>query len=188
MSDGPYRTLQMRRGWKRLVKRSYREASSDDEILEALPPALRDDCREELPRDLLRAVDNALSPQKQGHLFDDDVANALGRLQNLAAGYPLAKSLLDCAIDTVEQNPGADTKLVDVLAQALEDRALRGARQAEEHCKREGSPTSAAKMRVRLDKAISNVSFPKMAAAILGNEGEPARTRREGLDDGVILP
>lgn len=81
MSDGPYKTLQMRKGWKRLVRRSYREASSDDEILEALSPALRDDCREELSRDLFRAVDNALSPRRQGHLFDANVADALGRLQ-----------------------------------------------------------------------------------------------------------
>jgi hypothetical protein len=188
MSDGPHKTLDMRRGWKRLVQRSYRDASSDEEILEALPPALRDDCRDEISRELLQALESALSPQRQGHLFDGDVAASVASLQGLASGYPLAKSLLDCAIDSVHQAAGAEVKLIDVLAQALEERALRGARQAEEHCKREGSLARTANMRARLDQAISKTSFQRIAADILGNNAAPVLERRDGLDDGVTLP
>jgi hypothetical protein len=188
MSDGPHKTLDMRKGWKRLVQRSYRDASSDDEIFEALPHALRGDCREEVPRELLQALESALSPQRQGRLFDNGIAASLTGLQGLASGYPLARCLLDCVIDTLDRAAGADIKLVDVLAQTLEDRALRGARQAEEHCKREGSLARAARMRARLDLAISKTSFSNIAADILGNGSAPGLARRDGLDDGVSLP
>lgn len=187
MSDGPHKTLQMRKGWRRLVQRSYRDASSDDEILDALPHALREDCREEISRQLLDALGHALAPQIQRRLFESDPSASLGELQELASGYPLAKSLLDCAGDAVNEAAGRDVKLVDVFAQALEERALSGARQAEEHCKREGRPTSAASMRTRLDQAISRTSFLKIAADILGNESAPTFVRKDGLDDGVNL-
>lgn len=188
MSDGPHRTLSMRKGWKHLLKHAYRDASSDDDVLEALSQALLDDCREEIPHELRSALENAIGQQKQAHLFEDDLATSLDDLRGLASGYPLAQSFLDCAIDAANQSPRADLKLVDVLARALAERAVRGARQAEEHCKKKANATRAAGMRSRLDQAISQTSFSGIAAGVLGNEAAHALKRHDGLDDGVPLP
>jgi len=188
MSDGPHRTLPMRKGWKHLVKRAYRDASSDDDVLEALPQALHDDCREEIPDELLSTLESALGQQKQAHLFEDDLTTSLDDLRGLASGYPLAQSLLDCTIDAADQSSRADLKLVDILARTLAERAVRGARQAEEHYKKEANPARAAGMRSRLDRAISQTSFSNIAAGILGNKVAQALKHHDGLDDGVPLP
>jgi glycerol-3-phosphate O-acyltransferase len=40
MSDGPYRTLNMRQQWKQLLKRAYQHAFDSQDVIEAVCPAL----------------------------------------------------------------------------------------------------------------------------------------------------
>ncbi len=40
MSDGPHRSLNMRRGWKRFAKRADKEAYAPEEVCDAIPAAL----------------------------------------------------------------------------------------------------------------------------------------------------
>ena len=49
MSDGPYRSLKMPRGWKKLAERADKKAYAPEEVRDALPDALEQDWRAEVP-------------------------------------------------------------------------------------------------------------------------------------------
>jgi len=44
MSDGPYRTLNLRQQWKRLLQRAYQWAFDSQDVIDAICPALERDC------------------------------------------------------------------------------------------------------------------------------------------------
>jgi hypothetical protein len=48
MSDGPHRSLPMRRGWKRVAERGDKRAYASEEVSEAIIVALEQDCRQEM--------------------------------------------------------------------------------------------------------------------------------------------
>jgi hypothetical protein len=190
MSDGPHRSLPMRKGWKRVVERADRDASTEEDIVDALPEALYEDCRSEMPREMLRDLENLLTPSQQTSLLDDDLSTAVTSLRRLVAGYPLAQLFLDCAADAAGQSKKSDIQLINILARTLEDRALRGARQAEEHYKKRTSALRASSIRARLEQAISRISFVDIATNILRGQSAPSKAIKQhgGLDDGVRLP
>ena len=68
MSDGPHRSLNMRRGWKQLAKCADNIAFSTEEIRNALSSALADDWREEVPGDICQQLQTILN-KGQGFLF-----------------------------------------------------------------------------------------------------------------------
>lgn len=56
MSDGPYKSLKMRPGWKQLAKRADEKAFASEEVRDALPTALEQDWRAEVADSLCRQV------------------------------------------------------------------------------------------------------------------------------------
>ena len=56
MSDGPHRSLPMSRGWKQLARRAANKAFSPVEVCDALPAALHQDWRTEVPKRLCRLI------------------------------------------------------------------------------------------------------------------------------------
>ena len=49
MSDGPHRSLKMPRGWKKLAEHADKKAYAPEEVRDALPDALEQDWRSEVP-------------------------------------------------------------------------------------------------------------------------------------------
>ena len=56
MSDGPHRSLPMRRGWKLVTERSGKRAYASEEISDAILVALEQDCRTEMPAPFIDAA------------------------------------------------------------------------------------------------------------------------------------
>jgi hypothetical protein len=56
MSDGPYRTLNMRQQWKQLLKRAYQHAFDSQDVIDVICPALERDCAWEITSDFLTAL------------------------------------------------------------------------------------------------------------------------------------
>ena len=48
MSDGPHRSLPMKKGWQHVAERADNRAFGADEISTAMIPALERDCRDEM--------------------------------------------------------------------------------------------------------------------------------------------
>ena len=61
MSDGPHRSLPMRPAWKKLAERADKAAFSAEEVRDALPAALAEDWRKEIPDSIVWKVREILS-------------------------------------------------------------------------------------------------------------------------------
>jgi hypothetical protein len=186
MSDGPHRSLPMRRGWKRVAEWADLPAFEITEIRDALIPALDDDCCQEVSRDFLECLQQSLRGP-EGSASKNDVNTNLENLRE-KAGSGMGGVVLDYAIQIKVTEPKGSNIVLKAIENALTDRAARGSRQVEEHYCRESSKPRAGKVRDRIEKAISDADISGLALRVFNNEPRKAasrRPKRKGLDDGV---
>lgn len=189
MSDGPHKSLNMRRGWKRLAEVADNRNFTSDEVRERLPKALERDWRLEVPEGLCKQVRGILN-ENQNSLFGDPRPDQIETLRREAAGYPLAGVFLDCAIEAANKGLAGDTALRDAAGNALIDRATRSTRQVEEHYRRESTDGRANHVRERFETAILQSNLSAMVGRLTGlDKGRraPAPQKRTDIDDGVPL-
>jgi hypothetical protein len=187
MSDGPHRSLPMRKGWKRVAESADNQAFGTDEIRDAILPALEEDCRGEIGPEFFSSLRRVCADQAAS-LFKNDVAPSLEALRN-AAGAGLARAVLNYALQQAALGNGPKDIPERALKDALIDRAAKGARQVEEHFCRESTTPRANKVRERIEQAISSADIGGVARRILDPESksETQAPKRKGLDDGVKL-
>lgn len=188
MSDGPHRSLNMTRGWKRLAERADNRAYAPEEVRDALPEALEQDWRAEVPDSFCRRVRDILS-DSQSSLFGDQRTGQLEALRTETAGYPLGNTLLDYAIETAARGKIGDKALREAAGKALLDRAARGARQVEEHYWRESTHRRAAHVRERIEAGVTQSDIDGIARRLVSTDKSerPRQAKQTGLDDGVQL-
>lgn len=188
MSDGPHRSLPMRKGWKRVAESADNEAFSAAEVREAIVPALGEDCAREISREFIQGL-RRVCADLEGSLFESEKARSLETLRN-AAGTGLARVVLDYAVREAANGRSAQDIPEKALREALVDRAGRGMRQVEEHYCRESTTPRANRVRERIEQAIRGADIDGLARRILqpdsGGSGAQA-PKRDGLDDGVDL-
>src|SRR5688572_11844958 len=95
MSDGPHKTLPLRKHWKDAAERAAKSAFSPAEVCEAVPIALIKDFVAEAP---LEAVAEILGSGQQAPLFTEDCARQLDEIRRACRGSVIANALIDCAI------------------------------------------------------------------------------------------
>jgi hypothetical protein len=188
MSDGPHRSLPMRRGWKRVAEWADNQAFKPEQINNAIIPALEEDCRGEISTEFLSSFLAACRNQ-EGSLFKKELGPELEALSS-AAGYGLGRMVLEYA----KQLSGRGNTGLDIaekaVTHALSDRAERGARQVEEHYCRKSFEKRAIKVRQRIEEAIRDADVERLARQTINpKNGESVRPplKRQGLDDGVKL-
>lgn len=189
MSDGPHRSLKMCRGWKQLAERAANNAFSPEEVRDALPAALEQDWRAEVPEKFCGQVRRILGDE-QSSLFGDQRAERLEALRGETAGFSLGNAFLDYAIQTAAQGRGGEKAIREAATNALADRATRGARQVEEHYCRESTQARAGHVRERIESGVSQLDIAVIAGRSVGidkSEQPRAPAKQTGLDDGVQL-
>ena len=189
VSDGPYRSLDMRRHWKRLAKRASNAACDDQERAEALAGALQRDWVLEVPAGLPGRLRDILD-DRQGDLLGDSAPERLEVLRGETADSPLASILVDCAAQALHEGYSGDDAVVKATADTLQERACSSRRQVEEHWLRESSVRSAKLMRSRIDAAIAAADVNAIARDCLGfssGTSSHAPLRKTRIDDGVPL-
>src|SRR5215472_10713054 len=95
MSDGPHRSLPMRLGWRRVAESADNEAFGYDEIRDAIPPALEQDCRGEMSPEFISSFKRVCEEQASA-LFKDGLGAALEGLRK-DAKPGLERTALDYA-------------------------------------------------------------------------------------------
>ena len=188
MSDGPHRSLPMRRGWKRVAESADNKAFSAVEVRDAIVPALEEDCRGEISREFVQGFRRVCADQ-EASLFKNDAAPSLEALKN-AAGSGLGRVVLNYALQQAAHGHSAKDIPEKALTEALVNRAARGMWQVEEHYCRKSTTPRANKVRERIEQAIGGADIRSFARKILDSDAKaPAAQvpKREGLDDGVAL-
>ena len=189
MSDGPHRSLNMRRGWKRLSERADDRAFEPEEVREALPTALEQDWHAEIPQNLCRQI-RTIMYDPQSSFFPDQKVERLEALRDGRVVHPFGSVFLDCSIHEVTRGLTGEEAVRAAGAGALLDRATRGARQVEEHYRRKSTSNRALDVRGRIEDGISRSNFSALVARLIGTENaEDSLTsgKRTGLDDGVRI-
>ncbi len=187
MSDGPHRSLNMRRGWKQLAERADNRAFAPEAIRDALPKALEQDWRAEVPESLPRQI-RTIFEDTQSSLFEDEKIERLEALRSYTAGYPLSSVFLDCAIQAAAKGRTGEAAVSEAACDALKDRAARGALQVEEHFYRKTTENRAARVRERIESGISQSDVSGIARRLIETgKSEQPRTpaKQTDLDDGV---
>ena len=188
MSDGPHRSLPMRRHWRDVAERADKAAFSPAQVSESLPHALKRDLSE-AP---LEAVRDMLGGGLQSSLFAEQRVEHLEAARGVCRGSAAGNALIDCAIEAVNDGLVGDAAYHSALRNMLEDTARSALRGIEEHYQREtASDRRTYHIRGRLDAARRQCDFGGLAAELMsgGNPGrEAARLPRQtGLDEGPRL-
>lgn len=185
MSDGPHRSLPMRRHWKDLAERAETPAFSTGDMDEALRVALK----KEFSEAPLSAIREILGGGDQGSLFQVDCAGQLDEARQACWGSVAGNILIDCAIEANANGVTGDAAFQGALQNALEAHAWSGCHQIEEHHHRK-EPHSAPNASKRLRGARDRCSFGALASELMPNKQPVNDTRlrkHTGVDEGPPL-
>ena len=189
MSDGPYKSLPMRPLWRHAAKCAYKEAFSQDEIVESVTRASHADWRVEVRPPFVTSLTSIVAPSGQQELFTDQILADLTALQRDYRS-PLEASFVRNMIDAVATGHTGSDAVQFAAEEALSERLLRNYRQVEEHVRRDDSIRNAEFVRNRFEAAHGKIDLPGLARAVL-RTGEPltrrARAKFTDLDAGVPL-
>jgi hypothetical protein len=184
MSDGPHKSLPMRRHWKDLAERSAKAAFSPDQVAEALPHALKKEILSAPIKDIRDIMGgDTLFPELRIERLD-----ALRQAHRSAA----ATHVIDCAIAAAASGLTGEAGTHAALQNALQDTTRNGVRGIEEHYQREANSRSAGYVRTRLEAASQQLDCGALAREILAS-GTPPSPRsvtlphQSGVDEGPPL-
>ena len=185
MSDGPHRSLPLRRHWQKLAEHSAKPAYPSDQVCEVLPYALKRDILE-APIKSIRDIMNG------GSLFPELRVEQLEALRQSCRGSASANRVIHCAVEATLSGLTGDAGTHTALRNALEDTARDSLRGIEEHYQREAGSRSAGYVRTRLDAARQQLDFRcacSRASVVRKAPISPLRhpTRRTGVDEGPPL-
>lgn len=188
MSDGPHRSLPMRRHWKDVAERATKLAYSESQVCEAAAFALK---REVLgaPIQKLRDVLDGRKPD----LFPSRRLEQLEAIRSECRGSAAANVLIDCAVEAVQSGLMGPAAVQSALKNALDDVMRSASRGMNEHYLREANPREIANLSSRLDAVHSKVDCGAIAKEILSPQKPPTAgsiqlPRHSGLDEGPERP
>ena len=169
MSDGPHRSLPMRRHWKDFAERSAKAAFSPDQVSEALPHALK----KEILGTPIKEVRDIMGGNS---LFPEMRIERLEALRQDYRGSAAATHLIDCAIEATARGLIGEDGTHAAIKNAIEDTARDALRGIEEHYQREAGSRSAGYVRTRLEAARQQLDCNALTSEFLAS-GKPPSLR-----------
>lgn len=186
MSDGPHRSLPMRKAWKELAKRADQKAYDLAQVSEAVPYALASDWRNEVSPALITAIKNVFAGKDNSLRLHKVSLDQLEAAKPLAAGSVFGASAISWAVQLIHEGRTDANALYDVVGLAAKERAYAGFRSVEEHYLRESNERRADGVRSRLEGSISGMSVTQLGAMLIEPpSGGGAPKKMTEIDEGV---
>jgi hypothetical protein len=184
MSDGPLKSMKMRRHWRPFADRVENPACPLKEVCEALEHAIKRDFAE-AP---VEQVKNILGGgHEQASLFPQERIAQLEKLRRECPGSAAAKALIDCAVEAVTDGRGGEAAIKDALKNASDSYTRDYFRGVEEHCQREGAD-SADLIRDRLHATRQACDYDGIASDLASGEKPSGKSsgveKHSGIDEG----
>lgn len=187
MSDGPHRSLPLRKGWKNFAEFAAKNAYAPLDVEQALYTALAQDWRKDIGGQTLLKLREILNDPSLFAVFKSEQLNAL---RQEVSGFNLGTSLIDCVGYALSEGFSGDAALIEASKNALLDRAYSSAKAVEEHYYREASDRSARFVRDRLEGAVSSCNVSQLVNELIKTKpnAEIFRIKKQtGLDVGPSL-
>lgn len=189
MSDGPHRSLPLRRAWKKICEIADGSAHGLEEVVERIAPALAADARGEIAEALLRRLRRILSPEQPALI--DDAREQVAALRSKTAST-MEADLVDAVSDALRDGKAGLAALRAGAEAALEDRGHAAIHSVIEHYLRRVPDARATHVGQRLSHALQQAQegLSALAAGLASGSMQtaiPATADRSGLDDGPRL-
>jgi hypothetical protein len=187
MSDGPYRSLKLPSQWKKVARYAENDAFSEDQICDAIGPALANDWRSG-DLDVMARVISEIVDGLQTSLFGR--LDQLEALAQASAGNGLRQILVHCAMQRVDAGELGPAAVEGATADALAIWASRHTRPIEEHYCREWDASRAGNVRARIEGGFAATNYDRVARQLLGTEapaGLRAPSKHDGLAEGPSI-
>lgn len=185
MSDGPHKSLPMRKHWKCLAERAGTPSFCPAEVQEALVVSLKQEFKEAQIEEV-RAI---LGGGDQPMLWLDERISNLDAARESCRGSAAGNTFIDCAIEAVANGMTGDTACEHALQIALGTHAQSCCRQIEEHhCRKE--PRGGPQVRARLNQARIQLRRDELSAELMSSRSSTVNahlSKRSGIDEGPSL-
>ncbi|RYG89105.1 MAG: hypothetical protein EON59_02160 [Alphaproteobacteria bacterium] len=189
MSDGPHRSLPLRRAWKKVCEIADGRAHAIEEVVEQIPAALAADAKGEIGESLLKRLRQILTSD-QPQLIDD-TPQQVAALRSQAASV-MEIDLVEAVTDALRDGKrGADAFQTGAEA-VVEERGQAVTRSVVEHYLRKSPLERAAHVEQRVSDALKQAGerVRDVATGIVTGVMDHALSKavdRSGLDDGPAL-
>jgi hypothetical protein len=188
MSDGPFRSLNLRRWWKAVAERADLEASDCAEISELIEIAIEKSWKRDVPKQLLDQV-VAILYDRQSSLFSDTMMARLEALRPNAAGHAMGQKLLASAIYLVEAGQVSQASVSDLVETTVRGAVADHSRSIVDHCLRKSSSTRALGIRNKIESGMMQIDVNRLVSRFTNGSSITTKEvrRHDGLDDGVSM-
>lgn len=182
MSDGPFRSLNMTRRWKKAAELADNPAAALSEISLAVTSAIHQEWKSEISASLIEGIQNLLA---QPSLFGE---NHFESLRQMAVGKPMANALLNYLGQAENTSHEMREMIVKAVTSAVIDRTGRAIRQIQEHCIRLSDTGHSFMVTSRIIQALQDIGYERLARKFLDTKSTlQSPISKTGLDDGVKI-
>lgn|GEM_PF-928373 len=190
MSDGPYKSLPMSRGWKRLAEFAENVNFDRTDTSAAASHALKTTWTNEVPAIVVKGLRDVFIEKEPGLFVDTRLARVEAVVAD-TAGYGLGRLLTAHALSVLAEGLTGEAGLTEAAKRALESYGARSVRQIEEHYCRKASARLTAQVRTRISAAIGSADIVTIARQCAGLEPRAHRgsnvRKHVDIDAGVAL-
>lgn len=189
MSDGPHRSLPMRKPWKELAKRGDQSTYDSEQVAEAATSALASDFKNEVSWSLISALKSIFAGLDNSLMIPEIAIQQLSELRSLAAGSVFGSNAVEWSIQLVNEGRLEPKAVYDAIGLAAKARGFANTRSIQEHVLRETNQHRAEGVAARLNSAISGLSESSLGTMLLDRQPNRSRhlKKNTSLDEGVPL-
>lgn len=187
MSDGPHKSLNMKRHWRKLAQCAQIDAYNGAEVRDAMRDALKSDFKNEIKDMALKEMRKIVD--ETGSSLFPDYEQRLQAVVRQFPSEPLQQLLVECVKNQLDRVDRAADPVKAAIEDALDIRCARHNKQIEEHYYRAGTRTEGDNIKERLDTAKQGLGIDDLARELCDNTSTPPRksTKKSGLDEGISL-
>lgn len=192
MSDGPHKSLNMSRKWKRFAESAASDTYSYEDTESRLCEGVAEDWQVDVSPRLLRALQPLLEEAQPTLFGDHEIPDLTPLIRDDPECKVFARRVVEFAQHALQEGnigPGALRAVVEL---ALQDRVTSRMAQVEEHYLRSAEIGGAATIRAQNAKLLNSTALKDLAKKICDggriSSIAPLTRKHEGVDDGVTLP
>ena len=195
MSDGPYRSLPMRKAWRDVAERAHKDAFTLEERADGMCVALHDDFRRDVGKDALNAIGAVLLDSEQGNLLASQAGAELEAIRSDFRSSGFLDSVIEHTQVALHQGETGEAALTEGLNRAAIDQARANNRSVEEHYHRD-TPTAkgaekAVSVRQNLDATLHTErvrGFGTEVVQLMRGETVSTKLQKDSdLDAGPVI-
>lgn len=189
MSDGPHRSLPMRKPWKELAKRGDQCIYDSVQVAEAATQALASDFKNEVSWSLINILKSIFEGLGNSLRLPEIAIQQLEEVRVSAAGSVFGRNAIEWSIQLVNEGRLEPNAVYEAIGLAAKQRGYANTRAIQEHVLRKTNQHRAEGVAARLHSAISGLSERELGTTLVDRQvtGVGRLKKRTSLDEGVPL-